>query len=420
MLGTGVSKDIYFLSGQKYFLCADMDIGHKSGFPLNLYKISSDSLIMIQEIVNAKAYIDVIRHYAEYGKIIINYNIFGTDSAFVTIINTKDLEIKSINTSSDEYSCFQYWMIDVEGQLENLIEQDNLSMNSSERLIGFNLKTGKSTIYGDSVLNYFVGEGYQGLGVDDMDIICGSHSNFERVKVKVLKEDETLQYYIFPITEKIYYEFSMPKFNNLTNLDGVTIYPQKRDVGYFRFTINSSNYLIQPFRVKLLSGNKGKNEYLIYMKETKSWKHVWLNGSLPTLHAYGKWLVGCVVDYGIYGNDQQRALGHEIPGKKYRNQQERTEWGSSADYRFDKMKIFPYGILYLYDPICDIRIEWTALENGKPQGDSEILFVEDDIVYYRVNDKIYQREIINGLKVGKQKLLIQNERIPFVHWVFIN
>ncbi len=53
-------------------------------------------------------------------------------------------------------------------------------------------------------------------------------------------------------------------------------------------------------------------------------------------------------------------------------------------------------------------------------GDSEVLLVQDDIVYYRVNDKIFKAPIIKGETLGEAKLLIQDERVPDIHWAFIS
>ena len=59
-------------------------------------------------------------------------------------------------------------------------------------------------------------------------------------------------------------------------------------------------------------------------------------------------------------------------------------------------------------------IEWNT-----GQGDSEILLVQNRMVYYRINDKIYKASIIGEDKLGKPDLLIQDERVPDIHWAFL-
>ena len=73
--------------------------------------------------------------------------------------------------------------------------------------------------------------------------------------------------------------------------------------------------------------------------------------------------------------------------------------------------VFP-GRLHLYN-----------IDNGKTltihtnQGDSEILLVEDNVVYYRSSDRLYSVEIKpEGL--GESKLLATDDLIRDVHWAF--
>jgi len=109
----------------------------------------------------------------------------------------------------------------------------------------------------------------------------------------------------------------------------------------------------------------------------------------------------------------------EILGKQFRNQ-EYTEYTSPADYRFGVLGIYPTGILYLYNIDSRDYIEWQAEEDGQPQGDSEILLVKNNTVFYRVNDKIYKRAIISNSKLGEEVLLVQDDRVPSIHWAFMS
>jgi hypothetical protein len=52
------------------------------------------------------------------------------------------------------------------------------------------------------------------------------------------------------------------------------------------------------------------------------------------------------------------------------------------------------------------------------QEDSEILTVRDDgLVLYRVNDSIFSAQI-EGDKLSKPLLVVKDEDVPEVHWVF--
>jgi hypothetical protein len=83
--------------------------------------------------------------------------------------------------------------------------------------------------------------------------------------------------------------------------------------------------------------------------------------------------------------------------------------------RFDEDDLgYAYpGRLSLYDAATERM--YTILTN---QGDSEILLVEDGVVYYRASDRLYSVPITpTGL--GQAKLLTASEVVRDAHWAFI-
>jgi hypothetical protein len=78
----------------------------------------------------------------------------------------------------------------------------------------------------------------------------------------------------------------------------------------------------------------------------------------------------------------------------------------------DSYAVFP-GRLYLYDVSTDRA--YTIVTN---QGDSEVLLVQDGVVYYRASDRLYSATIANkGLSPGR--LLLTSEVIRDAHWAFV-
>lgn len=75
----------------------------------------------------------------------------------------------------------------------------------------------------------------------------------------------------------------------------------------------------------------------------------------------------------------------------------------------------PYsnGDLFLYHVNTKNKIEWNT-----GHGDSEILLVKDEVVYYRVYDKIYCAKIIDHKSLDTPELIIQNTLVGDVHWAF--
>jgi hypothetical protein len=59
-------------------------------------------------------------------------------------------------------------------------------------------------------------------------------------------------------------------------------------------------------------------------------------------------------------------------------------------------------------------IEWDTR-----QGDSEVLLVQDDFVYYRVNTKILKSAIIDNMQLSEPELLIDDERVRDIHWAYL-
>ena len=79
---------------------------------------------------------------------------------------------------------------------------------------------------------------------------------------------------------------------------------------------------------------------------------------------------------------------------------------------FDHLKIWLSGTQILQNLRDGRKIR---IDTG--QEDSEILNVKGTEVFYRVNDAIYQTSIV-GNKVGKITLLVQDQDVPEIHWIF--
>lgn len=85
------------------------------------------------------------------------------------------------------------------------------------------------------------------------------------------------------------------------------------------------------------------------------------------------------------------------------------------NYKSEWQQLAPYseGCLFIYHVDTQSMIQWNT-----GHGDSEILMLKDECVYYRVYDKIYKAPIINHKALGEPELIIQNTLIGDVHWMF--
>jgi len=154
----------------------------------------------------------------------------------------------------------------------------------------------------------------------------------------------------------------------------------------------------------------------LYNKNKDTWSDIELKGNSPAIMTYGRWLAGVVQDET--DSDTRFIIGYKIsPGKTVRDSvymensfDEQAGMGTKQTVG----KFYRPGILYLFNTETEKYIEWET-----KQGDSEILLVQDETVYYRVFDAIYKVPVVNGEKLGKAELLVKDRQVvPYIHWAF--
>ena len=166
---------------------------------------------------------------------------------------------------------------------------------------------------------------------------------------------------------------------------------------------NQTMRVINSDRLRERNSSKGKVSTLyLNIKQSGEWREVTFDGDLTGVRSFGPWIVGYVSYF------EQK----ESPGKDQRRQTQ-AETGYPFDWKIMDLKMYFPGILFLYD----IRTgkKYTIETN---QGDSEILLVEEDIVYYRVNDRILKAKI-GKESIGEPELVVEGEVVPDIHWAFM-
>jgi hypothetical protein len=189
--------------------------------------------------------------------------------------------------------------------------------------------------------------------------------------------------------------------------------PQKYWVSKKTFKTIQINDERQTLLTMNRSKSKNKNDYGIYYgavhnKKRDKWFDIELKGNASSVQVWEYWLAGAVV-VGTRGNVYfQNTLS---PGKATRDS---VYMECSFDEMAQNYGFYRPGILYLFNTDTENYIEWNT-----GQGDSEILLVQDETVYYRVFDAIYKAPIENGEKLGKSELLVKdNQVVPYIHWAF--
>lgn len=154
----------------------------------------------------------------------------------------------------------------------------------------------------------------------------------------------------------------------------------------------------------------GSTTLIVYDYNKQKWYKQQIKGNYPSINSFGNWLAGVVYDYTGQSYDTNK----DSPGKDVRAKLN-SKNPFNADERLAYFHIYSSGTIYLFNTYTQKYIEWNT-----EQGDSEILLVEDDKVYYRINDEIYKAPILKGERLGKQELLIKDPQALNIHWAFIS
>jgi hypothetical protein len=155
-------------------------------------------------------------------------------------------------------------------------------------------------------------------------------------------------------------------------------------------------------REKRASG-PGSVVYHVFEKMSGRWHQAVFPSAHAMVRAFdGPWLAGYAVERSEVPS----------PGRESRRR-EMTETGTPFDWRADTMRYYQPGILFVYNAKNRTKYQW---ETG--QGDSEVLLVADDTVYYRVNRSIYSARI-GAERLEDHTLLVEDDVVPDIHWAFL-
>ena len=143
----------------------------------------------------------------------------------------------------------------------------------------------------------------------------------------------------------------------------------------------------------------------VHNRAQERWKTIQLEGNTPRVRLFGKWLATIVGNWNP---------GHTpSPGRESERNSETARLPDVQNLyaRFQgKWALLP-GVLVLQNLQDDRKIR---IETGRE--DSEVLWVGDEMVLYRVDDAIYQARIV-GDKLQDISMIAKDEDVPEVHWV---
>jgi hypothetical protein len=167
-------------------------------------------------------------------------------------------------------------------------------------------------------------------------------------------------------------------------------------------------------------------------KSSNTWRRIPLPFSHSRLRTFGHWLaalesrsVAPLLHTGSTVEVRDRAQLATVaasPGAAKRASEQlgpgyRGQPGMTVDDLFSASHlagtVFP-GELLIYDLKTDVQIQ---ISTGS--GDSEVIFANDDAVFYRVDDVLFRRDI-HGSTLGQPIKLAEGIEIVQVHWAFLD
>lgn len=388
-------NNIYFIQAHVFD-----DLGEMFQFNNYLYKLNNQSLDTIIELSSEKEFLKAIKLYPEQKKAIIykdgwKYNnekyLMIIDFANPNIVYKRKINYLNYSIIDGNLikSTNDYFVMDLYGRKEN----------PKSVILGINLNLLTEEILNDSVYKSIILGGVPGgiMRGEDFLMVYTSPSNGNLYIPKSFRIEDRP---IFPI--------SIPDSLQLKKKESQII-----------LINNERSFVITMGESEPNSDYIGSTQLVIKNKVDNHWFGYKIKGNYQVIRGFGKWLAGTVVDENKKFILDERGVINDkhvfnriSPGLDERRKKESLS-GTTFDTRANYVNLYFPGILYL------LNIETHKyIELNTNQGDSEILLVEDEIVYYRINDRIYKAMIIEGKKVGEPKLIIKDDRVPDIHWAF--
>jgi hypothetical protein len=158
--------------------------------------------------------------------------------------------------------------------------------------------------------------------------------------------------------------------------------------------------------IAIAEGGTGRNPRLaVFRKNDKTWHRLVDPSDQPSrMRGFGHFVVL------IEGHAKGRGASESAGRSEWRRVESKS--GPNTEWRMDDTRDVYPGKLDLYDVNADKHYAITT-----NQGDSEIVLVDNNTVYYRVSDRLYSAAITNA-GLSPAALLATSDIIRDAHWAF--
>lgn len=169
--------------------------------------------------------------------------------------------------------------------------------------------------------------------------------------------------------------------------------------------INNENYFVGGPQIESNPTDSTINVKILN-KKSKEWQTVEIPGLLRIFSIYKDWMYGTAKTF----EERKWFISKNIIKENYLRRYD-TIFGKLPDLQY-----YP-GILYLFNITAKKMIKWNTGDR-----DSEIITINDDVIYYRVFDEIRTVKLDtkrNEIEWSSQKVLVKDKkRVPNIHWMF--
>jgi len=185
---------------------------------------------------------------------------------------------------------------------------------------------------------------------------------------------------------------------------------------------NDDMFVVAIYARQIPAGDVSTTDVLVYDKKVASWQTINLGNAGASIRGFGPWIATA-------SSERKRATGRgeaiqsdprgerQSPGSASRrnalNPRAQARDQVSIETLFEDVPFYFDGELSLYNIRTKKKYRIQTFE-----GDSEILLVEGNSVYYRVNDTLY-RATIGSTNIENPLRMLTHEEVQRAHWAFL-
>jgi len=386
--------DAHQQAGSALYLVSGYPVGDPNAqVATRIYRMSWDTKAIgeVLELVPASDSTDSVRAY--HDKRLLTVVTPHGNPTRVVLLNMDDpCRPRFVDVKNDAFVPIYTYLLDVPHKGPYFAEMGFSNQESRRSLFLVNLVTGQRETLDADALRYARPSGLSAIGIEDhysIDLLIDATGSL-----------------LLPWNGKErgpLIDIGLPPLP-LTARPGTSDarYGSGRNMGFATWFVGTADFdLIYP---RLSAANPKALRYLLFDKTQKVWRDVLVPGESPTgltqLKPFGSWLSGVPVGKRI------ESFTKELIDRVKAEKRER-------DFQYSRLLVMnPKAELFLYN----VK---TGRDYVIPTGDveSEVLLVDDDVVYYRVKSRMYRADLRQG-RTGAAEFLCEDAALKSVYWAF--